>query len=57
MNAHLGADEILKAVVDAIAGMGKPLMVLGTNMNTTIGCVKGVKRESPFPEAKRGTYS
>jgi len=26
-------------------------------MNTTIGCVKGVKRESPFPEAKRGTYS
>lgn len=39
-----GADEAQKAIVDAVAGMGKPLMVLGTNMTTTIGCVEGVKR-------------
>jgi len=39
-----GADEALKAIVDAIAGMGKPLMVLGTNVTTLLGSVEGVKR-------------
>jgi len=39
-----GADEAQKAIVDAIAGMGKPLMVLGTNVTTDIGAVEGLKR-------------
>jgi ABC-type sugar transport system substrate-binding protein len=50
-----GADEAQKAIVDAIKGIGKPLMILGTNMTTTLGCVEGVKRAGfAIPRGKSG---